>query len=471
MKIKFNGAARQVTGSSHLITLEDGFTLLLDCGLFQGHGRESWELNNEWAFNPKNVDVVILSHAHIDHTGRLPQLVRDGFNGQVYATHATRSLCSIMLLDSAKIQERDVEWYNKKLYKKRKKKRKDLQPREPLYTSVDVEPTMQKFIGCPYESWIKINDKVEVLFRDAGHILGSSNVTLRIIEGGEEKLLGFTGDIGRPDRPILKDPVALPEVDYLIMESTYGDRLHESNPEQSERFLKIIEHTCLDKRGKLIIPSFSIGRTQEIVYMLDKMATAGALPKIPVYVDSPLAINATQIFSSHPECFDREMHEYLLIDSNPFGFNDLHYTRSVKASKAINEDKNPGIVISASGMMTAGRIRHHMFNHIENPQNTFLMVGYCSPVTPCAVLKRGERTITVFGEQLMINADVERMDSFSAHGDQKEMLDHIENQKPRIKRIFLVHGEYDAQKHFRTKLNNEGYKDVYIPDMREEVTL
>ena len=471
MQIKFNGAARQVTGSCHLITLEDGYTIMLDCGLFQGHGKDSWDQNNHWGFRPEEVDVVILSHAHIDHSGRLPQLVRDGFNGKIYSTHATRSLCAIMLLDSAKIQERDVDWYNRKLLKKRKKHRKDLKPRYALYTSEDVEPTMNRFIGCPYESWIRVSDKVEVLFRDAGHILGSSNITLKIIEGGEEKMLGFSGDIGRPDRPILKDPVRLPEVDYLIMESTYGDRLHESNPEQSERFLKIIEDTCLNKKGKLIIPSFSIGRTQEIVYMLDKMATAGALPRIPVFVDSPLAINATSVFASHPECFDREMHEYLLIDRNPFGFNDLHYTRSVRESKAINEDPNPGIIISASGMMTAGRIRHHLFNHIENPKNTFLMVGYCSPETPCAALKRGQDTIIVFGEEKHIGADIIQMDSFSAHGDQKEMLDFIANQKPRLKKTILVHGEYDVQKNFRKKLQETGYEDVAIPDMYESIQL
>ena len=471
MKIKFNGAARQVTGSCHLITLDSGYKILLDCGLFQGHGKESWELNNKWAFDPATVDVVVLSHAHIDHSGRLPQLTKEGFRGKIYSTHATRSLCSIMLLDSAKIQERDVEWYNKKLYKKRKKKRKDLRPREALYTSEDVEPTLNKFIGCPYESWVQINDYVEVIFRDAGHILGSSSVTLRIRENGDTKVLGFTGDIGRPDRPILKDPVSLPEVDYLIMESTYGDRLHESNPEQSEKFLKVIENTCLDKKGKLIIPSFSIGRTQEIVYMMDKMATAGALPKIPVYVDSPLAINATSVFASHPECFDREMHEYLLIDSNPFGFNDLHYTRSVKDSKAINDNQKPGVVISASGMMNAGRIRHHLFNHIEDPKNTFLMVGYCSPITPCAALKRGESTIKVFGEEKMINAEIVSMHSFSAHADQQEMIEFIDNQKPRIKKIFLVHGEYDAQKSFKKKLHEEGYPDIHIPAMLETVQL
>jgi len=471
MKIKFNGAARQVTGSCHLITLDDGYNILLDCGLFQGHGKESWELNNQWSFDPSSVDVVVLSHAHIDHSGRLPGLTKDGFRGNIYSTHATRSLCAIMLLDSAKIQERDVEYYNKKRYNKKKKKKKSLKPREALYTSVDVVPTMNKFIGCPYESWVRINDKVEVLFRDAGHILGSASVTLRIVENGEQKTIGFTGDVGRPDRPILKDPVPLPEVDYLIMESTYGNRLHESNPEQSEKFLKVITDTCIDKKGKLIIPAFSIGRTQEIVYMMDKMETAGILPKIPIYVDSPLAINATTVFGSHPECFDREMHEYLLIDSNPFGFNDLHYTRSVKSSKAINENKNPGIIISASGMMTAGRIRHHLFNHIENPKNTFMMVGYCSPISPCAVLKRGEATIKVFGEEKMINADIVNMHSFSAHADQKELLDFISIQRKHVKKVILVHGEYNAQKAFRTKLREEGFENIIIPEMREVVQL
>ena len=474
MKIKFNGAAREVTGSCHLITLDSGFQILLDCGLFQGMGKEGWELNNRLGFDPGQVDVVILSHAHIDHSGRLPKLVKDGFEGKIYSTHATRSLCNIMLMDSAKIQERDVQWYNEKVLAKKKKQKgkyKDLKIREPLYVSEDVAPVMTKFVGCPYDSWIRINDEVEFQFRDAGHILGSANVTLKIKENGEEKLIGFTGDIGRPNRPIIKDPVPLPEVDYLITESTYGDRLHESDPEQTKKLLEVIKHTCIDKRGKLIIPAFSVERTQEIIYMLDKMDTAGLYPdKIPVYVDSPLAVNATMVFASHPECYDREIHEYLLLDDNPFGFNSLHYNKSVKGSKMLNEINKPMIIISAAGMMNAGRVKHHLYNNVENPRTTFLLVGYCSPETPCAALKMGVDEMRIFGDVKEVKAEVISMDSFSGHGDRDEMLEFLKNQK-NAKRTFIVHGEYESQKAFKKSLQNIGFGDIYIPMMKEEVEL
>ena len=472
MKIKFNGAAREVTGTCHLITLDSGYKILLDCGLFQGMGKEGWELNNKFGFNPADVDVVILSHAHIDHSGRLPKLVKDGFEGKIYSTHATRSLCNIMLLDSAKIQERDVQWYNEKILAKKKKnksKYKSLKLREPLYVSEDVEPVMKKFIGCPYDTWIKINDEVEFQFRDAGHILGSANVTLKIKENGEVKTLGFTGDIGRPDRPIIKDPVQMPPVDYLITESTYGDRLHESNPEQADELLRIIKHTCIEKRGKLIIPAFSVERTQEIIYMLDKMETAGLFPdKIPVYVDSPLAVNATMIFASHPECYDREIHEYLLLDDNPFGFNSLHYNKSVEGSKRLNTLNKPMIIISAAGMMNAGRVKHHLYNNVENWRTTFLLVGYCSPETPCAALKSGVDEIRIFGEKKQVKAEVISMDSFSGHGDRDEMLEFLSNQK-NAKRTFIVHGEYESQKAFEKSLKKAGFKNTYIPMLYEEV--
>jgi metallo-beta-lactamase family protein len=471
MQIRFNGAARQVTGSCHLITLDNGFKVLLDCGLFQGHGKQSWLDNNKWNFKPEEIDVVIVSHAHTDHTGRLPQLVRDGFNGRIYSTSATKDLCAIMLLDSAQIQEKDVEWYNNKLLDKRKKERQDLEPRVPLYTVEDIEPTMRKFTGCPYEKWVQIHPDIEVLFRDAGHILGSASVTLKIRENGEEKTLGFSGDIGRPNRPILKDPIPMPEVDFLIMESTYGDRFHESKSDQFNQLLHVIENTCLKKKGKLIIPAFSIGRTQEIVYILDQMSTAGILPKIPVYVDSPLAINAIPIFTAHPECFDKEMHEYLLLNKNPFGFNDLHYTRSVDESKAINNSRKPAIIISASGMMIAGRIRHHLFNNVEDPKNTFLMVGYCSPDSLGAQLMRRPETIRLFGENKEVHADVVRMDSFSAHADQKEMFDFISNQRGHVKKIMLVHGEYESQKVFKSELRHKGFDQIIIPEMNEKVWL
>ncbi len=474
MKIKFNGAAREVTGSCHLITLDSGYKILLDCGLFQGMGEDGWKLNNSFGFNPADVDVMILSHAHIDHSGRLPKLVKDGFNGRIYSTHATRSLCNILLMDSAKIQERDVEWYNKKLLKKKKKKKgkyKNEKMREPLYVSEDVTPALSKFVGCPYDTWIRINDEVEFTLRDAGHILGSSNVTLRITENGKETMLGFTGDIGRPDRPIIKDPVPMPKVDILLTEATYGDRLHESDPEQAEQLLSIIKHTCIDKKGKLIIPAFSVERTQEIVYMLDKMATSGLLSdKIPVYVDSPLAVNATMVFASHPECYDREIHEYLLLDDNPFGFNSLHYNKSVEGSKRLNDIKKPMIIISAAGMMNAGRVKHHLYNNVEDERTTFLLVGYCSPETPCAALKSGVSEMKIFGDIKEVKAEVLSMDSFSGHGDRDEMLDFLKNQKD-AKRTFVVHGEYDSQKAFKNSLENLGFKDVYIPMLGEEVEI
>lgn len=466
MHIKFCGAARNVTGSAHLITLDDGYRILLDYGLFQGKGKDVWENNNKWFFEPSSVDCMILSHAHIDHAGRIPQLVKGGFKGDIYTTHASRSLCAIMLLDSAKIQERDVEWHNNKILKKRKKKTKKL--RTPLYTSKDVGPAMQQFVGCGYERWVRIKEGVEVLFRDMGHILGSASVTLKITEGKKEKLIGFTGDIGRPNRPILRDPNILPEVDYLICESTYGDKEHESPPEQVETFLEILKETCIENKGKLIIPAFSVGRTQEIVYMMDKLESAGKLPKLPIYVDSPLAVNATQVYGSHPECFDNNLNEYLLTDDNPFGFNSLTYIRNVDESKALNDLAKPCVIVSSSGMMNAGRVRHHLFNNIEDPKNTFLIIGYCSPDTPGGMLKRGIQEIKLLGEVKEVKAQIKTMDSFSAHGDRKEMLEYIGNQKNSAKKVFLVHGEYDTQLEFKKYLNANGFDQVEIPDAGQE---
>lgn len=461
MKVKFCGAARNVTGSAHLITLDSGFKILLDCGLFQGKGKHVWESNNRWYFDPKDIDAVVLSHAHIDHTGRLPQLVKDGFNGNIYATHATRSLASIMLLDSAKIQERDVEYYNQKLSKKRRSKNKKF--RHPLYTSKQIPETLNRFIGLRYDTWFDINDQISIYYSDAGHLLGSASVTLKITENDKETLFGFTGDIGRWDRPILKDPLVMPRVDYLICESTYGDKNHESNPEQSDKFLEIIKETCLEKKGKLIIPAFSVGRTQEIVYMLDKLESSGMLPKLPVYVDSPLAVNATQVFGNHPECFDNNLNEYLLIDENPFGFNDLKYVRSVEESKAINSSEKPCIILSSSGMMNAGRIRHHLYNNIDNEKNTFLIVGYCSPETAGGRLRAGATELRIFGETKEVLAEIKIMDSFSAHADRDEMIQFLGNQDDSLDKLFLVHGDYDTQQKFKTYLEDKGFGDIYIP--------
>ncbi len=469
MKIQFCGAAREVTGSAHLLTLEDGYSILLDCGLFQGP-EELEENNRDWLFDPREIDCLVLSHAHIDHSGRIPKLVRDGFQGTIHCTHATRSLCSIMLLDSAKIQEKDSEYFNRRQQRKPEKEREPL--REPLYTSKDVPAAMNLFVSYGYDRWFHIHPDVEVCFKDAGHILGSASVTLRIREGGRKITLGFTGDLGRPKRPILRDPQPMPECDYLICESTYGDRDHAGMPEDVDRLLEIIHHTCIEKRGKLIIPAFSVGRTQEIVYILDKLETEGRLPEhIPVFVDSPLAVNATMIFGSHPECFDNELNEYMLIDDNPFGFNKLTYVRTVEMSKRLNEMQDPCIIISSSGMMNAGRVVHHLQHNIDQSRNTFLIVGYCAPYTPCGQLRKGTETLRVFGEEKPVRAEIEIMDSFSAHADRGELLIFLGNQRKRLKNIFLVHGTLDRQESFRQLLQKEGFGKVDIPRLGETVEI
>ncbi len=463
MELKFCGAARQVTGSSHLLTLDNGYKILLDCGLYQGRDEEMEEFNDNWLFDPKEIDCLIVSHAHIDHTGRIPKLIKDGFSGDILCTHATRSLCSIMLMDSAKIQERDAEYNNKKGYSKKKKK--------PLYDSRDVKKCLKLMTGLSYNRWHYVCDGIKLQFRDAGHLLGSANVTLMIDEPDKERILiGFTGDIGRPMRPILNDPVTMPEVDYLICESTYGDKEHKAGPDESEEFLKIIEEVCVKNKGKLLIPAFSVGRTQEIVYMLDQLETAERLPHIPVYVDSPLAVNATLIYGSHPECYDNDINEYMLIDDNPFGFGTLSYVRDRGLSKRLNKSKEGCIIISASGMMNAGRIKHHLFNSMEDPKNGVMMVGYCAPHTPGGLLKRGHKELRLFGETRKVKMKIYEMHSFSAHADRVEIAGFLKNQK-KLKKLFLVHGEYETQKEFKTYLGKLGHENVEIPTLGQKYEL
>lgn len=461
MKVQFCGAAREVTGSSHLLTLDNGLKILLDCGLYQGSAQKMNEFNRTWLFKPEEIDIVILSHAHIDHSGKLPFLVKSGFSGPIHCTHATRSISALMLMDSAKIQERDAQYFNKR-------RKGHQQERQPLYSADDVNDTMNLFEGHSYERWIRIHQDVEILFRDAGHILGSASVTLKIYENDRTIYFGFTGDIGRPDRPILRNPQPMPEVDYLICESTYGDKEHLESPEETERFLGIIKDTCVRRKGKVIIPAFSLGRTQEIVYILDQLETAGRLPAIPVYVDSPLAVDVTAVFGSHTECFDQDMREYMLIDENPFGFRRLQYIRGLDESKWLNTSKEPCVIISAAGMMNAGRSRHHLFNNMENPKNTILIVGYCSPDTPGGMILNGVKELKLFGEIKQMKAKVEVMDSFSAHGDRVEMLSFLKSQQKRQPQIFLVHGEIERQESFSAYLHEHGFNKVTIPVLGEE---
>lgn len=469
MKVKFCGAAREVTGSAHLVTLDNGFTMLLDCGLYQGYDDDMRQFNEEWLFNPSQIDCLLLSHAHIDHSGRIPKLVKDGFAGAIHSTHATRSLCSIMLLDSAKIQEKDAAYYNKR--QRRKDNFDDVAFKEPLYTVHDVSETMDRFHSYAYNRWFSIHPDVDVLFRDAGHILGSASITLRIRENGKTIHFGFSGDIGRPARPILRDPQPMPELDYLLCESTYGNKEHAGAPEDLDELLEVIEDTCVKNNGKLIIPAFSVGRTQELVYMLDQLETDGRLPRIPVYVDSPLSVNATMIFGSHPECFDADLAEYLLIDPNPFGFNSLKYIKKTEESKALNTSEEACIIISSAGMINAGRIKHHVYNNIDQARNTILIVGYCAPGTPGGYLRDGTDQLRLFGEWKPVRARVVVMDSFSAHADRLELLDFVRPQKDRLKQLFLVHGTLEKQEAFQDLLHRYGFEHVEIPKLGQEYEL
>lgn len=460
MKLTFHGAIKEVTGSAHLVELESGFRILLDCGLYQGDEQMARKQNREWGFDPTTVDCVVLSHAHIDHIGRLPKLVKDGFDGNVICTPATRSLALIMLLDSAKIQEYDYEFD----LKKARKRGEEPPDSSPLYGTDHVYEALSQFITVNYERWHYLNSEVKLLFRDSGHILGSAGVVLEVTEKGEKKTLGFTGDIGRPARPILKDPKPLPPVDHLICESTYGDRIHESPPNEYNRLNRIIEETCVKNGGKLIIPAFSLGRTQELVYMMNQMANNKTLPQIPVYVDSPLSVNATRIYRLHPECYDQELQDYIEFDPDPFGFNGLRYVTEVAESKAINHYKDPCIIISASGMASAGRIRHHLYNNIGNAKNTVLFVGYCAPGTTGAYLRSRPKTVVLFGDRKKVKARIEIMDSFSAHADKNELLDYLENQKENLKNLYLVHGNEDTTIAFSKTLVESGFKDITLPD-------
>jgi metallo-beta-lactamase family protein len=462
MTIQFCGAAREVTGSCHLLTLDDGFKILLDCGLYQGRSALMKDFNDRWLFNPAEINCMILSHAHIDHAGRVPKLVKDGFNQTIYATHATRELAAIMLLDSARIQESDAEFKNKKAKK---------QEETPLYTTENAREAMKLFASFGYNVWFSIHPNVEIMFTDAGHILGSASVTLKITEGGKTTTFGFSGDIGRPNRPILNDPQPMPPCDILLCESTYGDKLHQAAPEETDRFLQILKHTCIEKRGKVIIPAFSVGRTQEVIYILDKLVETKQLPAIPVYVDSPLAVNATQVFINHPECFDNEVHDFMLRDPNPFGFQSLVFIQDTEGSKKLNSSDEPCIIIASSGMANAGRVKHHIANNIEKARTTILIVGYASPDSPAGQLRNGVKTINLFGETKRVNCDVEVMDSFSAHADYNEIYHFLENQKAGLQKLFLVHGDYETQIIFKKFLNENGFPRVEIPELNEVVEL
>ena len=464
MTIQFFGAARTVTGSKHLLTTASGTQILLDCGLFQGINTD--ELNQQFGFDPAQVDYMVLSHAHIDHTGLIPRLVRQGFTGPIYTTSATIDLCEVMLMDSARIQQSDLERVNKR------RVRRGEPELEALYDETDVQRALAQMRPVAYSKPFVICDEVTGLLTDAGHLLGSASVSLTIRENAVDKHLFFSGDIGRPDDKILRSPDAFPQADYIICESTYGDRLHEAEPDMKAHLLRIVQQTCIDGRGKLIIPAFAVDRTQELIYALDQLSSEGRLPRLPVYIDSPMSVKATNVMRDHEEDFNPEILAYIKKDGDAFQFANLHYITDVDESKAINNSQEPCIIIAPSGMAEAGRIKHHIKNNITKPNTTILLVGYASPNSLGGALKRGDKEVTIFGERYPVIAKVAIMDSFSAHGDYREMLHFLSCQNPaKVKTVFLVHGDYDKQLIWKGHLQEAGFQRIEIPDMKEKVTL
>lgn len=466
MKIEFIGGAQTVTGSQHLLYI-NGKKILLECGLFQGRRSETYDKNKNFKFNPAEIDALILSHAHIDHSGNIPNLVSKGFKGLIYATSATVDLCQIMLRDSAHLQEKDIEWVNKK------KSKKGEEPIEPLYVLEDVEKAMEQFVGVQYNRTIDLFSGIRFTFRDAGHILGSAGVHIEIEESGGKKInFGFSGDIGRPDSPVIKSPDVLRDLDVLIMESTYGNRLHSPAEEVEEDFASTIMKV-INEGGKVIIPAFAVGRTQTIVYLLHKLFDQNRIPEIPIYVDSPMAVDATAVFRSHPECLDRETYRIFLEEgTDPFGFGRLKYIKKTEESKELNEKTGPMIIISASGMAEGGRILHHLANNIGNPKNLILFVGYAAEHTLARRIMDGNERVNIFGEEYEVRAKIKKMDYFSGHADQKELLDYLRlNQQNKLKNIFLVHGEEDMALPFREKLLQKGYKNVQFPASGEIINI
>ena len=465
MNIQFLGAAKEVTGSKHLITTNKGTKILLDCGMYQGKGLETDADNRDLGFNPSEIDYLILSHAHIDHCGLIPYIIKNGFCGTIVCTPATRDLCAILLVDAGKIQEQDTATFNKK------RELQGLKPVEPLYTAEDARASMQYFISVPYNREVRFGD-FSIMFTDNGHILGSATCNIKIFDNEKTTRIAFTGDIGRYNGRILKEPQIFPQADYLIMESTYGDRTHQPLKESDLELLQIVKKTCLKKRGKLIIPSFAVGRAQDIIFALNYLWETGQLPSVEVYVDSPLSMNATNIFKLHQEDFNGNLQQFMKIDPDPFGFDKLHFVQSAEESKQLNYSLLPCIIISSSGMMEAGRVKHHIANNIEKPSTTILGVGYCTPTTLGHKILRGDKEVSIFGIKHTVRADVTTLESYSAHGDYNEMIRFISCQnKDLLKKICIVHGEEQTQMKFARHLKEAGFKNLFIPNKRDKLDL
>jgi metallo-beta-lactamase family protein len=463
MQFTAHGAARNVTGTKHLLEVA-GKRFLLDCGLYQGRRKEAERRNRHLPFNPASIDAVLLSHAHVDHSGSLPTLVKNGFRGRIYCTHATADLCAILLRDTAYIQSQDARYLNKK----RKKKR--LPEIEPVYDADDVEETLPRFYGVGYDSPIRISPELTVTYRDAGHILGSAILEIDARESGRTKRIVFTGDLGRADMPILRDPHSVRAADVLITESTYGDRHHDDMADVEKELGSFIASVA-KRRGKIIIPSFAVGRTQRVVYELHRLMRDGRIREMPIFVDSPLAVSATEIFRNHPECFDEEMNALLRRDDDPLGFARVRYVKEADESKKLNRMPGPMVIISASGMCEAGRILHHLKNNIGSGRNGILVVGYQARHTLGRRIVEGERRVKIFGTRYPVRARVKVFNEFSAHADSDELLEFAEGIRRPPQRTIVVHGNEEMSVALGRKLTERGFPRVIVPLDGETVRL
>ena len=436
--------------------------------MYQGKGMETDEANRELGFDPKDIHYLLLSHAHIDHSGLIPYIYSLGFRGKIYCTAATRDLCELMLQDTAFIQEQDVRWYNKKMDRQNKPKIK------PLFDMSHAQQVMKLFRTVEYDTPYRLDEEIQIQFTNSGHMLGSAVISVAITENGQTKRIAYTGDIGRLHSHILSTPQAFPQCDYLICESTYGNRLHEDTLVSEEQLLGIVEETCMYKKGKLLIPSFSVGRTQEIVYVLNELFNDGRLERVPVYVDSPLSANATEIFRRHAHTLNEQVQDTMRFDPDPFGFNGLRYITDVQQSKALNRSEQPCIIISSSGMLEAGRIKHHVSNHIDDPSTTILIVGYCTPSSLGARIQDPKlRFVSIFGYDHRIRAHVTKIEGFSGHGDYQEMIQYFTacQDTKKVQKVFIVHGEYSAQEAMKSHLQEAGFGQVAIPKKGEEFSI
>ena len=473
MKITFLGATRTVTGSNYLIEAA-GKKFLVDCGMWQGKAELEEENYQEFEFDPKEIDFMLLTHAHIDHSGRIPKLYKEGYRNKIYAHKATCDLCALMLPDSGHIQEQESEWKN------RKRIRKGEEPREPLYTAEEALRCLEIFEPVKYDEIIDITPEIHARFNDAGHMLGSSIIELWVEENGKRIKTVFTGDLGNNDIPLLNEPTMIEDTDFLIMESTYGSRLHMRNDNKAEDFLNIVAET-LDDGGTVVIPSFAVGRTQEILYEIDKLKDIRkdeefrkkykTLMRTPVYVDSPLAISATEVFKENMDLFDEETQKEISKGENPLEFPGLKFTRTADESKALNEDSTPSIIISASGMCEVGRIKHHLKHNLWNPKSTILFVGYQAPGTLGYNIVNGAKTVKIFGEEIAVNARIEYIEGYSGHADQEGLMNFIYSFIQKPKHIFLVHGEEESQEVLKAKIDEETNLPVTIANFGETYDL